>query len=105
MKNNWMVVVNEESAMRGGDMITCETKSKAVNIASFVSRVLYNADVDEKHIFVVKKAETGSNYPYDFSEDSPFTVVYHYSIMVRDSIKCLFLYDGWCNNEKKLCFK
>lgn len=103
MKNSWMVIVNSECSTHGGDIITCENRSKAVNIASFVSRVLYNSDIGERHIFVVKKMGADYNSLHVFSEDSQYTVVYHYSIMESDSMKWMFLYDGWCNNKKKVC--
>lgn len=100
MKNSWAVIVNEECSLCGGDIITCENKSKAVNIASFVSRVLYNSDAGERYVFVVNKVKAD-----DSTEYLDYRVIYHYSIMVSDSMKWIFLYDGWFDRKRTICVK
>lgn len=105
MKSNWLVIVNEFCDIIGGDRLVCKTRAEALNIAAFTARVLYNADVCERHVFVVKRVETEAEATIVSKEDLEYRVIYHYSIAGSDSMKWIFLYDGWCDNQKKLCFK
>ena len=103
MKNNWMVIVNEECSIKDGDAITCAEKSQAINIASYVARVLYNTNVYERHVFVVNRIETGIETPV-YKEDFKYRVISHYSIVyyTHVGLKMLIRYDGWSENQKKI---
>lgn len=103
MRNDWLVLVNKECSIKGGDAITCESKSKAINIASYAARVLYNAGAHEQHVFVVNRTETGIAAFVD-GEDFKYRVICHYSIIYYTSVglKILMRYDGWAANQKKI---
>lgn len=103
MRNDWLVIVNKECSIKGGDAITCESKSKAINIASYVARVLYNASAHEQHVFVINRAETGIAALVD-REDFEYRVICHYSIIYYTDVglKMLMRYDGWATNQKKI---
>lgn len=102
MRSDWIVIVNKECSIKGGDVIVCESKSKAMNIASYVARVLYNASVFEQHVFVVNRTEKvietidGDEFGY--------RVICHYSIIyyIDMGLKMLMRYDGWGANQKKI---
>lgn len=102
-RNDWLVLVNKECSIKGGDAITCESKSKAINIASYVARVLYNTGAYEKHVFVVNRRETGIETLVD-REDFEYKVISHYLIVYYADLglKMLIHYDCWCENQKKI---
>lgn len=102
MRSGWLVLVNKECSIKGGDVIICESKSKAINIASYVARVLYNAGVLEQHVFVVNRAETDITTIDE--KEFKYRVICHYSISyyVGIGLKMLMRYDGWAANQKKI---
>lgn len=102
-RKNWLVLVNKECSIKGGDVITCVSKSQALNIASYVARVLYNAGAHERHVFVVNRKETGIETLVD-REDFEYKVICHYSIVYYADLglKMLIHYDCWWENQKKI---
>lgn len=91
MNKEWVVVVNQECTIVGGDRISCNSKSEALNNAAFIARAMYNAGVNESHVFVVKRNEVFCK------------VYYHYSVFCDPGAqKMLLMYEGWSNNQKKI---
>lgn len=103
-RKNWLVIVNKECSIYGGDTIVCESKNNAVNIASFVARVLYNTGQLEKHIFVVNRIKKDVVLTIVDKEDLEYNVIYHYSVLYYSDLglKMLLLYEGWAANQKKI---
>lgn len=102
-RKNWLVIVNDECKLCGGDVMVCDTKSQAVNIASFLSRILYNIGKVEKHIFVVNRIKKDTVLTVH-KEDLEYNVIYHYSVLYYSDLglKTLLLYEGWAANQKKI---
>ena len=100
-RKNWLVIVNDERRLRGGDIMVCDTKSQAINIASFLSRIIYNIGEVEKHIFVVNRIKKDTVV---YNEDLEYNVIYHYSVLYYSDLglKMLLLYEGWAANKKKI---
>lgn len=97
MTKEWVVVVNQECTIVGGDRISCNFKSEALNVAAFIARAMYNAGVDESHVFVVKRNEV------DPLNELFCKVYYHYSAFCESGAqKMLLMYEGWSNNQKKI---
>ena len=97
MNKEWVVVVNQECTIVGGDRIACDSKSNALNDAAFIARAMYNAGVRESHVFVVKRSKI---YPMD---EAFCTVYYHYSVFCEPGTqKMLLMCNGWSNNQKKI---
>lgn len=105
MRNNWLVCVNKECSIKGGDVITCVSKSEAINIASYVARVLCNTGKFERHIFVVNRVETDATPTIVDKEDLEYRVIYHYSIVCESGLKMILLYDGFCGNQKRIAMQ
>lgn len=103
-KKNWLVIVNEECSIYGGDIMVCESKNQAVNIASFVARVLYKSGQRESHIFVVNRMKKDAVSNVVDKEDLEYNVIYHYSVQYVASLglKMLMLYEGFAMNQKKI---
>lgn len=95
---NWMVVVNKECTITGGDRISCNSKSESLNVAALVARSLYNVDARESHVFVVKREKADVELP-EFIKN---VVKYHYSIVRESGLKMILLYDGFCGNQKRI---
>lgn len=102
MKNNWLVIVNEKCTINGGDRLVFKTRSEALNAAAFTARILYKAGVSESHIFVVKRVESGVEPTCITKDEIEFRVMYHYSLSCEETYKAMFLYDGWCDNQKTI---
>lgn len=102
MRSDWIVIVNKECSIKGGDVIVCESKSKAMNIASYVARVLYNASVPEQHVFVLNREEKGIETIG--GDEFRYRVICHYSIIyyIAMGLKMLMYYEGWAANKKKI---
>lgn len=102
-RKNWLVIVNNERKLCGGDVMVCDTKSQAVNIASFISRILYNIGKIEKHIFIVNRLNKDAVLT-DNKEGLEYNVIYHYSVLYYSELglKMLLLYEGWAANQKKI---
>ena len=97
MNKEWVVVVNQELAIVGGDRLLCNSKSEALNNASFIARAMYNAGVNESHVFVVKRNEV------DPLDELFCKVYYHYSVFCESGAqKMILMYEGWSNNQKKI---
>lgn len=103
-RKNWLVIVNDERKLCGGDVMVCDTKSQALNIASFLSRVIYNIGKVEKHIFVVNRIKKDTVLTVVNKEDLEDNVIYHYSVLYYSDLglKMLLLYEGWAANQKKI---
>lgn len=103
-RKNWLVIVNNERKLFGGDVMVCDTRSQAVNIASFLSRILYNIGKVEKHIFVVNRIKKDTVLTLVDKEDLEYNVIYHYSVLYYSDLglKMLLLYEGWAANQKKI---
>lgn len=103
-RKNWLVIVNEECSIYSGDTMVCESKNQAVNIASFVARVLYNTGKLERHIFVVNRVKKEVSPIFVDEEDLEYNVIYHYSLLYYSDLglKMLMLYEGWAANQKKI---
>lgn len=95
---NWMVVVNKECTITGGDRISCNSKSESLNVAALVARSLYNVDARESHVFVVKREQADVELPAFIKN----VVKYHYSIVRESGLKMILLYDGFCGNQKRI---
>lgn len=97
MNKEWAVVVNQECTIVGGDRISCNSKSEALNNAAFIARAMYNAGVNESHVFVVKRNEV------DPLDEVFCKVYYHYLVFCEPGMqKMLLMYEGWRNNQKKI---
>lgn len=103
-RKNWLVIVNNERKICGGDTMVCDTKSQAINIASFLSRILYNIGTVEKHIFVVHRVKKDTVLTVVDKDDLEYNVLYHYSVLYYSDVrlKMLLLYEGWAANQKKI---
>lgn len=103
-RKNWLVIVNEECSIYGGDIMACENKNQAVNIASFVARVLYNTGQRENHVFVVNRMKKDIISNFVNKEDLEYNVMYHYSVLYYADLglKMLMLYEGFAANQKKI---
>lgn len=103
-QRKWMIIVNEECSIYGGNILVCESKDKAMNIASFVARILYNIGEINKHILVVNRIEVDATPTIVNKEDLEYRVIHHYSVAYNAALglQMIILYDGWCNNHKKI---
>ena len=81
----YSVLINNEASTNGGNIVSLETRSQALNIAMALARAFYNFGVEESHIFVLK---------YDKS------VIYHYEALFKNNIKSLILYERYDRNRK-----
>ena len=95
---NWMVVVNKKCTIEGGDQISCNSKSEALNLAVLVARSLYNVDARESHVFVVKREKAD----VELLELIKNVVKYHYSIVCESGLKMILRYDGYCANQERI---
>ena len=92
----WFVIVNKECYIELGYEISCSSKSKALKLADFIARLLYNVDTRESHVFVVKRE----------TDDFKKTIVEnHYSVRCDLCLKSIYLYDGYCNNQREILSK
>lgn len=97
----WMVVVNKECTITGGDRISCNSKSEALNVAALVARALYNVNTRESHVFVAKREEADVELPAFMKND----IKYHYSVVCEADLKMILLYEGFCNNRKRIALQ
>lgn len=83
----YCVIINKDASIYSGEKISCETRARALNIASAVARAYYNISSSDAHIFVVENIDT---------------VKYHYEIIFEKNNKMILLYEGICNNRKTI---
>ena len=81
----YCVIINKDASIYSGEKISCETRARALNIASALARAYYNISSSDAHILVVENIDT---------------VKYHYEIVFEKDVKMLLIFDGICNNRR-----
>lgn len=98
-QTNWMVIVNTECSITGGNRKCFDSRSSAIADASFIANVLYNACANS-HVFVVQ--EEIEDIESNGLDELKYKVKYHYSVICDNLLKMILFYEGYSDKRRKI---
>lgn len=99
-RKNWLVIVNTDCSINGGNRKRFDSRSSATAEAAFIANVLYNACANS-HVFVVQEEEI-EDLESDDLDELKHKVKYHYSVICNNRLKMILFYEGYSDKQTRL---